>query len=76
VEKIVAFTERQGSKIDRLGGENSRMTIILHSLEDCCSLMRNVSRPGSGNEDGFKKRLARIAFDISKQIKVYSPFSR
>jgi hypothetical protein len=69
VEKIVAYTERQGSKIDRLGGEGGRMMTILHSLEDCCSLMRSVSRPGS-TEDGFKKRLARIAFDISKQIKV------
>jgi predicted nucleic acid-binding Zn-ribbon protein len=71
VEKIVAYTERQGTKIDRLGGENGRMMTILHSLEDCCSLMRNVARPGStSSEDGFKKRLARIAFDISKQIKV------
>jgi hypothetical protein len=31
--------------------------------------MRNISS-SPNNEDGFKKRLARIAFDISKQIKV------
>jgi hypothetical protein len=71
VEKIVRYTERQGSKIDRLGGEDGRMMTILHSLEDSCGSMRGVARPGSsGSEDGFKKRLARIAFDISKQIKV------
>lgn len=73
VEKIVEFTERQASKIDRLGGENSRLTTILHSLEDCCGLMRNVARTSSEEDNsGFKKRLARIAFDISKQIKVTS----
>ena len=68
VEKIVQHSERQSGKIGRLG-EGNRMTSVLHSLEDCCSLMRNISSPN--NEDGFKKRLARIAFDISKQIKVY-----
>lgn len=68
VEKIVQHTERQGGKIGRLG-ESDRMMNILHSLEDCCSHMRNISN-SPNNEDGFKKRLARIAFDISKQIKV------
>jgi hypothetical protein len=74
VEKIVDYSERQGGKIDRLGGENGRMMNILHSLEDCCSSMRSISRSTStaNNEDGFKKRLARIAFDISKQIKVHT----
>src|SRR5579859_7103979 len=73
VEKIVQHSEQQGGKIGRLG-ENNRMTSILHSLEDCCSLMRNISN-SPNNEDGFKKRLARIAFDISKQIKVPAPRS-
>ena len=72
VEKIVQHSEKQGGKIGRLG-ENNRMTSILHSLEDCCSLMRNISS-SQNNEDGFKKRLARIAFDISKQIKVSHSF--
>jgi hypothetical protein len=73
VEKIVDYSEREGGKIDRFGGENGKMMNILHSLEDCCSSMRSISRSTStaNNEDGFKKRLARIAFDISKQIKVH-----
>lgn len=68
VEKIVEYTEGQTTKIDRLGRDNGRLMTILHSLEDCCGLMRNVS--SNPSDDAFKKRLARIAFDISKQIKV------
>lgn len=74
VERIVDFSDRQSSKINRFGGETGRIMTILRSLEDCCGSMRNVIRPSglslSLSEDGFKKRLARIAFDISKQIKV------
>lgn len=66
VQKIVEFMEQQTGKIDRLSGDDPKITSILHSLEDCCSSMRSVR----SSEDGFKKRLARIAFDISKQIKV------
>jgi hypothetical protein len=68
VEKIVEYADRQGSKIDRFGGENSRLMTILRSLDDCCGSLRNVSQPSE--DSNFKKRLARIAFDISKQIKV------
>ena len=71
VEKIVQQTDRQGGKIGRLG-DNARMTSVLQSLEDCCSSMRNISNSSNNNEDAVKKRLARIAFDISKQIKVPS----
>ena len=71
VEQIVKYTDRTGAKIERLGGEN-RLQSVLRSLEDCCGLMKNIASPTSSG-DGFKKRLARIAFDISKQIKVPSP---
>jgi G protein-coupled receptor kinase-interacting protein 1 C term len=67
VEKIVDFTEKQGIKIERLGSDNNRLQTVLQNLQDCCGYMKNVT---SSTEDGFKKRLARIAFDISKQIKV------
>jgi hypothetical protein len=70
VEQIVEYVDRTGSKIERLvGGDNARLMGVLRSLEDCCGLMRNIAGPTS-SDDGFKKRLARIAFDISKQIKV------
>lgn len=69
VEKIVEYTDRQGPKIDRLGVDNSRLMAILRSMEDCCGLMRNVGRTSS-EDGGFKKRVAKFAFDISKQIKV------
>lgn len=71
VEKIVDHTDRQVAKVDRLAGD-SRLLSVLRSMEDCCSAMKNVAKT-SGSEDGFKKRLARIAFDISKQIKVPPP---
>jgi len=66
VEKIVDHTDRQVAKVDRLAGD-SRLLSFLRSMEDCCAAMKNVAK---GSEEGFKRRLARIAFDISKQIKV------
>jgi len=76
VEKIVEYTDRQGSKIDRVGGEKNRLMTILRQLEDCCGSMKNLARTPPSGDDAFKKRLARIAFDISKQIKVFSSHSR
>ena len=72
VEKIVEFMDRQGSKIDRFGVENNRLMTVLRQLEGCCGLMRNFAR-ASSSEDGFQHRLAMIAFDVSKQIKVTPP---
>lgn len=75
VEQIVEYTDRQGGKIERFGrGEESgRLRGVLASLADCCGSMRSIAGSSSASEDGFKKRLARIAFDISKQIKVPFP---
>jgi len=77
VEQIVEYTDRQGGKMERFlggggAGEGGRLMSVLRSLEDCCGLMRSIVSPASSgaSDDGFKKRLARIAFDISKQIKV------
>ena len=69
IEKIVDHADRQVAKVDRLAGD-SRLFSVLRSMEDCCGAMKNVAK---GAEEGFKKRLARITFDISKQIKVSPP---
>lgn len=76
VEKIVEYTDRQSSKIDRFKGEKNRLMTILRQLEDSYGLMKNVARTPPSEDNGFKTRLARIAFEISKQIKVSASHSR
>ena len=76
VEKIVEYTDRQSSKIDRFRGEKNRLVTILRQLEDSYGLMKNVARTPPSEDNGFKTRLARTAFDISKQIKVSASHSR
>jgi G protein-coupled receptor kinase-interacting protein 1 C term len=69
VSGIIDVCENKGGVATGVRAD-SRITGILKGLDECCEGMKTVSQTP---EDGFKKRLARIAFDISKQIKVQLP---
>ena len=70
VQQIVSHTTQKTSVVDRLAG-GSRMMEVLKALKAHAEDMDEVvSSSAVSSGDGFKKRLARISFDISKQIKV------
>jgi len=77
VEQIVSHTTQQGNIIDRLA-EGGKMLEVLDALKGYAEDMNEVvSSSTISSGDGFKKRLARISFDISKQIKVlHDPTNR
>jgi G protein-coupled receptor kinase-interacting protein 1 C term len=74
VEQIVGHTTGETQNIERLEGD-TRITDVLDSLRGHAVDMKEVLAGPASSADLFKKRLARISFDISKQIKVTSPFA-
>jgi len=70
VDQIVTHTIQQNAILDRLV-DGPRMMEVLDALKTHAEDMNEVVSTSSvSSGDGFKKRLARISFDISKQIKV------
>ena len=67
VEKIVEYTDRQSSKIDRLRGEKNRLMTILRQLEDSYGSMKNVARtPPSRTMDSKDVSLGLLLISVNK----------